>query len=138
MNRPGVVAVLILMIAVLVATVGPAWGHHSFAIFDHSQTYTLEGTVAKFAWQNPHGYIELDVAEGPEGIEHFTLELTSINMLRRSGWRSTDVKFGDELTAITAPLLSGEPGGLLLEIRFPDGRTLVPPVPAINGYRRTP
>jgi hypothetical protein len=116
----------------------PAAAHHSFAIFDHSRTYTLKGTVAEFLWQNPHGYIELDVVEGPEGIERFSLELTSINMLRRSGWRSSDIKFGDEVTAVTAPLLSGEPGGLLLEIQLPDGRTMVPPVPAINTFQRTP
>jgi hypothetical protein len=127
-------AALVGMVAALV----PASAHHSFAIFDHSRTYTLRGTVTAFLWQNPHGYIEMDVTDGPDGIEHFTLELTSINMLRRSGWRSTDVHYGDEVTAVTSPLLSGEPAGLLLEIELPGGRTLVPPVPAINSFRRTP
>jgi hypothetical protein len=120
--------------------VGPvaAWAHHSFAIFDHSRTITLKGTVSSFQWTNPHGYLELDVAEGPEGIDHFTVELTSINMLRRAGWKSSDVHDGDEVTAIVAPLLNGEHGGLLLELKVPDGRTLVPPVPAINTFKRTP
>jgi len=112
--------------------------HHSFAIFDHTQTYTIKGTVQSFQWTNPHGYIELDVADGPKGLERFTLELTSINMLRRAGWKSSDVKAGDEVTAIVAPLVNGEPGGLLLEIKVPDGRTLVPPVPAIGTFKRTP
>jgi hypothetical protein len=111
--------------------------HHSFAIFDHTQTYTLKGTVRSFQWTNPHGYIDLEVTEGPKGIDQFTIELTSINMLRRAGWRSTDVAVGDEVTAIVAPLLSGEKGGLLLEISVPDGRKLVPPVPAINTFQRT-
>ena len=112
--------------------------HHSFAIFDHTQTYTLKGTVQSFQWTNPHGYIELDVADGPKGLERFTLELTSINMLRRAGWKSSDVKAGDQVTAIVAPLVNGEPGGLLLEIKVPDGRTLSPPVPAIGTFKRTP
>lgn len=116
----------------------PAFAHHSFAIFDHTQTYTLKGTVESFQWTNPHGYIELDVAEGPKGIEKFTVELTSINMLRRAGWKSSDVHAGDEVTAIVAPLLSGEAGGLLLELKVPDGRTLVPPVPAIQTFKKTP
>lgn len=115
-----------------------ALAHHSFAIFDHERTYTLEGTVREFHWTNPHGYIELDVTQGPEGIAAFTVELTSINMLRRANWRSTDVKAGDRVTAIVAPLLSGEPGGLLLELTVPDGRVLVPPVPAIQTFKRTP
>jgi hypothetical protein len=116
----------------------PAWAHHSFAIFDHTQTHTLKGTVLSFQWTNPHGYIELDVAEGPAGVERYTVELTSINMLRRAGWKSSDVHAGDEVTAIVAPLLNGDPGGLLLELKVPDGRTLVPPVPAIGTFKRTP
>ncbi len=117
---------------------GAAFAHHSFAIFDHSRSYLLKGTVQSFQWTNPHGYIELEVAEGPEGVEHYTLELTSINMLRRAGWTSSDVKPGEKVTAIVAPLLNGDAGGLLLELRVPDGRTLIPPVPAIDTFKRTP
>jgi hypothetical protein len=127
-----------LCAAILLTVTGSALGHHSFAIFDHTQTYTLKGTVAEWRWTNPHGYIELDVTEGPEGLEQFTLELTSVNMLRRAGWKSSDIKAGDEITAITAPLVNGDPGGLLLEIQVPDGRTLAPPVPAIGTFQRTP
>ena len=112
--------------------------HHSFAIFDHSRTYTLVGRVESFQWTNPHGYIELAVTEGPAGVDHFTLELTSINMLRRAGWKSSDVHAGDQVTVIVAPLASGEPGGLLLELQAPGGRTLVPPVPAADTFKRTP
>ena len=127
-----------LAVAGLLLGGSTAWGHHSFAIFDHTQTHTLKGTVLSFQWTNPHGYIELDVAEGPKGADHYTVELTSINMLRRAGWKSSDVKEGDEVTAIVAPLLNGDPGGLLLELKGPDGRTLVPPVPAINTFTKTP
>ena len=125
--------------AVLLMTILPgAWAHHSFAIFDHTRTHTLKGTVAEWSWTNPHGYIELDVTDGLEGVEHFTLELTSVNMLRRAGWRSSDIAVGDAVTVITAPLINGDPGGLLLEIQLPDGRILTPPVPAIDTFRRTP
>jgi hypothetical protein len=115
----------------------PAAAHHSFAIFDHNRTYTLKGTVLSFQWTNPHGYIELEVAEGPPGVDRYTVELTSINMLRRAGWKSSDVHAGDEVTAVVAPLLNGDAGGLLLELNVPDGRTLVPPVPAIDTFKRT-
>lgn len=122
----------------LAGSVLPAAAHHSFAIFDHTQTYTLKGKVRSFQWTNPHGYLELDVAEGPPGVEHYTVELTSINMLRRAGWKSSDVHAGDEVTAVVAPLLNGDAGGLLLELKVPDGRTLTPPVPAISTFKRTP
>jgi hypothetical protein len=115
-----------------------ASAHHSFAIFDHTQTLTLQGKVASFQWTNPHGYLALDVTDGPKKNEHYTIELTSINMLRRAGWKSSDVQEGDAVTAVIAPLLNGDPGGLLLELKVPDGRTLVPPVPQIGSFKRTP
>jgi hypothetical protein len=129
-----------LLVAVLLAAgaVGTASAHHSFAIFDHEQTYTLKGKVKSFQWTNPHGYIDLDVKDGPPGIDHFTLEMTSINMLQRAGWKSSDVHPGDEVTAVVAPLKTGDKGGLLLELRMQDGRKLVPPVPAIDSFKRTP
>jgi Family of unknown function (DUF6152) len=121
----------------LAATALTAAAHHSFAIFDHTQTVTLQGKVLSFQWTNPHGYLELDVRDGPKNVDHYTLELTSINMLQRAGWKSSDVSAGDEVTAVIAPLLSGDHGGLLLELKVPDGRTLVPPVPAIGTFKRT-
>jgi len=123
--------------AMLAATAVSASAHHSFAIFDHTQTVTLKGKVVSFQWTNPHGYIELEVQDGPKDLDRYTLELTSINMLRRAGWKSSDVHAGDEVTAVTAPLLNGDPGGLLLELKVPDGRTLVPPVPQIGSFKRT-
>ena len=121
----------------MAATALTAAAHHSFAIFDHTQTLTLQGKVLSFQWTNPHGYLELDVHDGPKNVDRFTLELTSINMLRRAGWKSSDVHAGDEVTAVIAPLLNGDHGGLLLELKTPDGRTLVPPVPAIGTFKRT-
>ena len=127
-----------LATAALLLGVGlPAAAHHSFAIFEHSKTLTLKGTVQSFQWTNPHGYIDLEVADGPPGIDRYTLELTSINMLRRAGWKSSDVNVGDKVTAIVAPLMNGQHGGLLLELKMEDGRTLVPPVPAINTFKKT-
>ena len=67
----------------LAATALTAAAHHSFAIFDHTQTVTLQGKVLSFQWTNPHGYLELDVHDGPKNVDHYTLELTSINMLQR-------------------------------------------------------
>src|SRR6187397_3378046 len=91
---------------------GTLVAHHSFAVFDHTQSVTVTGTVSKFQWTNPHGFIELDYAAADGKMKHYTLELTSINMLTRSGWTSRSVKAGEKVTAIAAPLLSGEPGGL--------------------------
>jgi hypothetical protein len=116
----------------------PAFGHHSFAMFDHTRTLTLKGTVTKFQWTNPHAYIEMDVPGSDGKTTHFTIECTSINMMQRLGWRSNMIKAGDQVKATVAPLLSGQPGGLLLDVVLPDGRKLEPGVPGINTFKRTP
>ena len=66
-------------------------GHHSFAVFDHTQSVTVTGTVAKFQWTNPHGFLEMDYAAADGKMKHYTLELTSINMLTRAGWTSRSI-----------------------------------------------
>ena len=40
----------------------PATAHHSFAMFDNTRSVTLRGQVTEFKWQNPHSFIEADVA----------------------------------------------------------------------------
>ena len=105
-------------------------------MFDHTRTVTLKGEVTRFQWTNPHALLELDVP-GPDGVKHFTLELTSINMMQRLGWRSDYIKAGDKVKAVMAPLVNGAAGGLLLEITLPDGRKLEPGVPAAGTFKRT-
>jgi hypothetical protein len=127
-----------LVIALAAGVAAPALAHHSFAMFDHTRTLTLVGTVTVFRWANPHATLELDVPESGGAVKHYTLELTSINMMQRNGWRSNMIKAGDRVTATIAPLLSGEPAGLLLDVTLPDGRTLEPGVPALTTFKRTP
>ena len=137
MTRRSTLHIVAVALLVLVTTYGAA-AHHSFAVFDHTQTVTVTGTVTKYQWTNPHGFLEMDYRAADGTMKHYTIELTSINMLTRAGWTSRSVKEGETAKAIVAPLLSGEPGGLLLEVTLSDGRTLTPPVPAINTFKRTP
>ena len=125
-------------IAVVIAMVAPALAHHSFAVYDHTRTITIRGTVTKFQWTNPHGFIELDVPQGDGTVKHYSVELTSINMMQRVGWRSNMIKAGDKVTAIVAPLLSGDPVGLGLEVTLADGTKRDLPVPAAGSFKRTP
>ena len=100
---------------------GSVFAHHSFAVYDHTKTLTLKGTVTRWQWSNPHAYLDIDIRDASGTTKHFTLEGTSINMLQRMGWRSNMIKAGDQVTAVAAPLLNGDPGGLLLEITLANG-----------------
>jgi hypothetical protein len=123
---------------ILFAIGGTALAHHSFAVYDHSKTLSLSGTVTKWQWSNPHAYLDIDVKDAKGAVKHYTLEGTSINMLQRTGWRSNMIKAGDQVKAVAAPLLNGEPGGLLLEVTLANGEKKELPVPAANTFKRTP
>lgn len=123
--------------AIVLALATTAAAHHSFAVYDHTRTLTLRGTVTKFQWTNPHAYLELDVKQPDGTVKHYSIELTSINMMQRVGWRSNMIKFGDQVTAVVAPLLTGEPAGLGLEVTLPDGTRRELPVPAAGSFKRT-
>jgi len=129
---------LLAAAVVVVTTAAPAFAHHSFAMYDHTRTVTLKGEVTKFQWTNPHGYLEIDVKQKDGSTKHYSLEMTSINMMTRLGWRSNMIKAGDVVIATISPLLNGDPAGLLLDVTLPDGRKLEPGVPAIQTFKRTP
>ena len=123
---------------VILAMAGTALAHHSFAVYDHTRTLSLKGTVTKWQWSNPHAYLDIDVPDASGVVKHYTLEGTSINMLQRTGWRSNMIKAGDQVKAVAAPLLNGEPGGLLLEITLGNGEKKELPIPAATTFKRTP
>jgi hypothetical protein len=101
----------------------PAAAHHSFAMFDQRKVLTLEGTVNQFQWTNPHAFIELDVTNRGRS-QRWAIELNSPNNLTRQGWRRSSLKAGERVTVRIAPLRSGHPGGLFLDLRKPDGTVL--------------
>lgn len=96
--------------------------HHSFAMFDSEHQVKITGEVSKFEWTNPHIYIFVNGGEAGKEAKAWTIEGASPGILNRVGWKFNMVKSGDKVTMVIAPLRSGEPGGLLKEIKLPDGR----------------
>lgn len=126
---------LLPLAAVLIAA--PTLAHHSFAMFDNTRSVTLHGKVTAYQWTNPHSYLEVDAEDGNGGTKHYTMEMTSPNMLHRGGWSSRTVKAGDVVTAVMSPLRDGQAGGLLLELTLPSGKKMLPGVPNAQRYKIT-
>jgi hypothetical protein len=110
--------------AVGLTTAGLAAAHHSFAMFDSEHQIKITGAVSKFDWTNPHIYIFVNGGEAGKEAKAWTIEGASPGILNRVGWKFSMIKAGDKVTMVIAPLRSGEPGGLLKEIKLPDGRVL--------------
>lgn len=101
---------------------GVAGAHHSFAMFDSEHQVKVTGTVTRFDWTNPHIYLFVTGGEEGKDAKPMTIEGASPGILNRIGWKFNMIKAGDKVTMVIAPLRSGEPGGLLKEIKLPDGR----------------
>jgi len=112
---------VLVVLAVLAVSSPPLAAHHSFAMFDSVKKTTITGTVTRFEWTNPHVFIEVDVPANGGESTHWSVELGSPSILLRSGWKFTDVKPGDRVTAILNPLRDGRPGGMLYRLTLPDG-----------------
>jgi hypothetical protein len=98
--------------------------HHSFAMFDLTKKIELHGVVKEFQWTNPHTWIQLIVTD-ENGVEtEWSLEGAPVNMLVRSGWKSTSLKPGDVITVTGSPLVDGRPGATYDVIVFADGTEL--------------
>lgn len=125
MTRSGSVggarAAAISLLAVL-AMSGIARAHHSFAGYEPEKQIRLEGVVTHYQWTNPHVYIGLDAVDERSGeVRHWLIECANPGILNRVGWKWNMIHEGDEVTAIVAPLLNGDPGALLKGIRLADG-----------------
>jgi hypothetical protein len=111
--------------AAFVLLAEPALAHHSFAMFDADKDQTIEGTVADFAWTNPHIWVDLLVTDADGKSQKWGLETQSIGILYRQGWTPDSLKRGDKVKAQLHPMKDGTPGGQLMKIVFPDGRELL-------------
>jgi hypothetical protein len=112
----------VAIMSLLLAT--PVSAHHSMTGFDRQHPVTLSGTVKTFSWQNPHCYIEIDVPGKNGEVVTWNVEMTAPGYLVRAGWKKTDVKAGDKVTVVAAPLFDGRPGALFDSITLPDGEKL--------------
>lgn len=98
--------------------------HHSPAMFDYSKELQLSGIVREFQWTNPHSYIQLIVKADDGSEQEWSLEMGANVYLYNRGWRPSTVKPGDEVTVTIFPMRNGGAGGLLIEAKTADGRTL--------------
>jgi Family of unknown function (DUF6152) len=114
---------------VLLLLAGAAFAHHSAAMFDRDKTVELVGTVVNFSWSNPHSWIEIDVPNSNGGTDRWGVECNSPNTMARTGWRSSTLKPGDQVTVSIHPLRSGEKGGRFVSVKLADGQVLNDMIP---------
>jgi hypothetical protein len=77
----------------------PVLAHHSFqAEYDENKLVTVNGTVTKVAWSNPHVILHMDVRDDAGKVANWQMELASPNGLLRQGWKVDSLKPGDQVS----------------------------------------
>ena len=87
--------------AISIVLAAPLFAHHSFAAqFDGSKPITLQGTVTKVEWRNPHIWVYMDVKNADGSVTAWQCEGGAPNALTRQGWSRQDLESGEPLTIL--------------------------------------
>jgi hypothetical protein len=76
--------------------------HHSVLPFDGATATTVQGTVVRVLWQNPHTRIAIDAGE-----HRWTIEAEGSSILTRLGWTPASLTTGLAITATGARAKDG-------------------------------
>jgi hypothetical protein len=103
--------------------------HHSVAAeYDLDKPIEFSGTVVRMEFVNPHSMLVLEVTN-PDGTKTiWRFQTGAITSLKRLGLvRSSaegGIKAGDHVTASGFAARSGNPQGMLKQLRMPTGRVI--------------
>ena len=110
--------------ALLCLCAAPVVAHHSGNMFDSQKQQILEGTIKEFQWSNPHIWIQVNVPNAKGGVDEWSVEAGSPNLVGRQGWKRNSFKAGDKVVMTIHPMRNGDPGGSFVSAVFADGHTL--------------
>jgi hypothetical protein len=109
----------------------PLGAHHATAVFDLGKRLALTGTVTEWFWANPHCLLRFDVKNDSGEMTHWVAETQAPPNMIPFGWTKQSFAVGDQITVTLEPVKNGQPLGRILQVRLPDGKTLVAGAPAI-------
>ncbi len=115
-------ATLLCLTATLIATSASA--HHSTAMFEWGKERSIDGTIDKWEWTQPHTFVWLVVPGGGGKVQQWGFEGMSPSWLGRRGWNLRTLTRGDKVKLIYYPLRDGRQGGFFVRITLPDGHVL--------------
>lgn len=119
--------------AVLLLMTMRASAHHAFAAeYDENKRVTVSGTVTRFEWANPHAWLHVEAKDESGKVTSWSFEMGSPGGLIRRGWRRTELKPGDQVTAEGFCAKDGRNVANAASVTLPDGRKL------FGGFQSTP
>jgi len=117
-------AVSVVLAVMLLA--GSAWAHHNMsALFDFNDRVTVNGTLSKIDWRNPHIELVVDTKSG-EQVQTWSLEGPPPSFFRARDINKSDIEaaLGKMVTAEASRARDGSRSGLLRVMTLPDGKVV--------------
>jgi hypothetical protein len=115
-----IISALVIMSSFL-TLVQNALAHHSFAMFDSSKERIVEGTVVRWAFNNPHTWLYIEAADENGEMVTWGFEGAAQIHAMRQGVNGTTFQPGERVKVIMQPLVSGEPAGAMCFVQKQDG-----------------
>ena len=120
-------AILVLVACAVVMLGNEALAHHNMtALFDFNDRVTLNGTLTKIDWRNPHTYLTIDVQGGAGATESWQAEGPSPTWfrIRDIGKADFEGSLGKSLTVEVSRARDKSHSGLIRTITLPGGRVV--------------
>ena len=122
-----IISTALRVVALIVGVGGAARlvAHHSPAAFDQTKEIHLEGTVTRFAYNNPHTYLTIDVVGADGRVVSQEIEAGPVSTMQPLGMTRDSLKVGDRITVRAVPRRTGSGTVLGLDATKANG-TVVP------------
>jgi hypothetical protein len=121
---------MFVVVGLLMST-APAVAHHAAqSQFDLNKAITLEGTCLKFAWFNPHAYMDMSVEDESGKATVWRLETVrppafrSAGLARGGAIPCSPRGGGDTYVMRGFPARDGSDVALVVDLKLPDGRII--------------
>jgi hypothetical protein len=122
-----------IALAATFVTVTAVDAHHSFSMFDRGQEMVKTGTVVRWAFNNPHSWLYLNVANADGTETLWSFEGSAPPSLIGRGVTGATFEPGDKVTFMYCPLTDGRPGGAIGWAQLEDGTFVNPSDGGCNG-----
>jgi hypothetical protein len=96
--------------------------HHSFAMFDRTTEIVRTGTVQRWAFNNPHSWLYVNVRNDDGTQTLWSFESASPTQLIGRGVTGKTFEPGSTVSVMFCPLRDGRPGGGIGWVMLADGR----------------
>lgn len=110
----------------VLVTVTSVEAHHSFAMFDRDTQIVKTGVVQRWAFNNPHSWLYVNV-KNEDGTETlWSFEGSAPPSLVSRGITGATFEPGDTVQFMYCPLRDGRPGGAIGWAKLEDGKYVNP------------